>query len=244
MTTHVDSIARLLAHSAVFFSREDWLPVADAQNNGGSGDLDREEQEETNQQVAGESSGAQSPTVIAGASSAVGGTRVQGNLGQASGAGTNTSITTITDSDPAVTLGAIQETGDISGEALGDYTNLAESALGDNESVATASIAAGVSDTALNDSFALQALQSSANEEANDTTAVEAAATESDQVANNGLAAAENETLAGVTPAQEFQSVNPETGVSSSSVSTIGTWLGIIVAVLTLFYFLRKGKLT
>ncbi len=99
--------------------------------------------------------------------------------------------------------------------------------------------------TALNDQFGEAALQSAADVEANDTTALEAMSTETQQNAANALAAAQNETLAGVTPAQEFQTVGAGQSAGTIfgySVSTISTWLTVIVAIITLAYFLKHKK--
>jgi hypothetical protein len=260
------SLARCLAHSSTHFTREDWAPVQDARGDGKSGD-GTESQEETNEQVAGESSGTQSAVIAASGNANVGGVNVSGvgGLGRQvvtvnrgatggtrnngnGGAITNNDITTVESSDPAVSEAAINGEENTAGEALeANYavtqqaTALSASALADNESVATASIQAGVDMTALNDQFGEDALQTAANAEANATTGLEAGATESSQVASNALAAAQNETLAGITPGQEFEGVGSSS--SSQSVSTIATWVTVAVGLITLMYFFRKGKL-
>jgi hypothetical protein len=256
------SLARCLAHSSTHFAREEWAPVQDARGDGKSGD-GTETQEETNEQVAGEASGTQSSVIGASGNANVGGVNVSGvgglgrqnvtvsgRAGQSGGGAhiTNNDITTVESSDPAVSEAAINGEENTAGEALeANYavtqqaTALSASALADNESVATASIQSGVDMTALNDQFGEDALQTAANAEANATTGLEAGATESSQVASNALAAAQNETLAGITPGQEFEGVGSSS--SSQSVSTIATWVTVAVGLITLIYFFRKGKL-
>jgi hypothetical protein len=233
------SLSLVLAHSAVFFQREEWLPVAGATGNGKSGD-GTTSQEETNEQVAGETGGSQSPAIIAGAQAAVGGVS-RSTIGGPVGGRGNIEITSVETSDPAVTLGALSANENIAGGAF----DVANHALADEESTATASIEAGAYDTQLNDQFGEAALQAAGDVEAANTTALEAMSTESQQNASNALAAAQNETLAGVTPAQQFQNVGAGGAAGTIfgySVNTIATWLTVIVAIISLAYFLRAKK--
>lgn len=217
--------------------------------DGKSGD-GTESQEETNEQVAGESEGGQSPVLLASGNANVGGVGVsgQGGIGHQSGGVGDTDITTISTSDPEVTLAALDANQNVTGQALSTVDqslSLANGSLQDLESVATSSIEAGVDTTALNDQFGEAALQSAADSEANNTTALEAMGTETQQNAANALAAAQNETLAGVTPAQEFQTVGAGGAAGTIfgySVNTIATWLTIAVAVISLAYWLKHRK--
>ena len=231
-------------------------------------------QEETNEQAAGEGGGAGSTTLVAGSGSvgAGGGINVQAGAGS-SGAGAglnaydsklggtqtggtgNTEITSIVSTDPAVAEAALESNTEVNKVATGAVVTLAGEALGDEEgtaiastnavtSTAIASIQEGAIEQQLNDQFGEEALQSAENSEAQSVTGLETAATESTVLGSNALAAAQNETLAGVTPAQEFQAVSAEPGVSSSSggLSKIALYITIAVGVISLIYFFRKGK--
>jgi hypothetical protein len=219
-------------------------------------------------QLGGETNGDESPLTQAGSSSTGGnasgsqtagnsssaavaqGVAARGNIGQVSGQG-NTNITTIDTSDPAVTTAALeadyytsQAADSVANIALNDEQGTATAAIQGNTTVSVAALEAGAIDTANDDSLAEGALQSAADAEADSTTAVEASSDESDTVASNALAAAQNETLAGVTPAQEFQSVEASTPTSGISAGNIATWLTIGVGIITVIYFLKKGKLS
>jgi hypothetical protein len=196
---------------------------------------------------AGSSGSGDQGSIVAGSGVAAGATAIRGNVGQQSGHD-NTDITTIDSSDPAVTEAALETNAYVSTSALNDEEGTAVAALQIVGATAQSSIAAGVASVQENDLFGEYALQSAADAEANSTTALEAMSTESETIANNAVTAAQNETLAGVTPAQELQDVSPETpGTLSSSESKAdkwAAWITIAVGVLTLIYFLRKGKLS
>lgn len=239
------SLARALAHSAVYFSRSEQWPFHGPEPRNDGKDTASTTEEETNQQVGAD---ATNGTVIAGGAGSVGtgssGVNARGNIATVSGRG-NTAITTIETSDPEVTTAALATTANIADTSLESYDDLANHALASNEAVATMAINAGVATTAQNATFGEAALEAAANAEANVTTALEGISTESQQTASNALAASQNETLAGVTPAQEFQQVSPttpDTLTSSSRLSSLATILAIIVAVISIIYFLRKGK--
>lgn len=258
MNQFLADLAEFLAHSLVFFSKENWLPVADARGDGKN--TASTEQEETNEQVAGQGGAAGSVTKVsgAGAGSGAGGSLVLGagstqSIGRQVGGVGNTSITNITNADPAVSEAALESNTDVAETAIagisstsGAALGLANSALGDEESTATMSIQAGVADTQMNDAFGEEALQSAADAEATSTTGLESMGTQEADVATNALAAAQNETLAGVTPAQEFQSVSPAIANSTSSkLATIGTYLTILGGIVALLVFFKtKGKAT
>jgi len=251
------SLALCLAHSAVFFAREEWLPVADARGDGKSGD-GTQSQETTSEQVGAQSQGPESPITAASGNANIGGVGVsgQGGIGHQSGGVGDTDITTIESSDPAVAESAIAGEQSTAGEALeansyvvGQAAAMSQAAMSDTESSATASIAASVDMTALNDQFGEDALQMASNAEAASTTGLEAGASESTQLADNALAAAQNETLAGVTPAQQFQAIQGEGAAGAGtidgySVSTIATWLTVIIGLISLAYFLKHKKLS
>jgi hypothetical protein len=242
----LSNIASCLAHSLVFFTREEYLPASAAQGNATSSNASSLNSA-TNQELSGETEGDQSPFTQVGANSksaAVNGgvSLQQGNVTSGKG-GTVNDITTIESSDPDVVEAALSANEDVSAGAA----ELANNALTDLAGVATSSIEAGVLDTQANAAAGESALNDAAQAEAEATTEEEASATESTTVASNGLAAAENETLAGVTPAQLFQQVQPATPstlASSTTASQWATYLGIAVAVVTLIYFFRKGKVS
>lgn len=250
----------MLAHSAVFFSREEWLPVADAR--GWSKNTAATDQEATNEQVGAEggagttaTGGVGASTEAAGSGSIVGAGPGAGSQGSFSVGGTNSdlsrvsgsgnvSVVNVSSSDPDVVEAALASNTATTADALAANASVSNTALDDLESGATASIAAGVAYTQLNDQFGEDALQSAANAEANSTTALEAMGTESETTANNALAAAQNETLAGVTPAQQFQAVEPNTPgtVESGNLTKLATWISVIAGALAIFFYLTKKK--
>jgi hypothetical protein len=252
----------MLAHSAVYFSRQEWLPVADARNGpsiSSAPSTSTSAQTSTNQQVADEGGAEGSFTSAVGANSGTDlTTSTQGTsgvveaagsrLGEADGNNDNVS-TTIETSDPDVTEAALLANTVTSAQADQTVASVTNTALSDEESTATAAIgnanaaiAANAYTTALNDQFGESALQTAADSEANDTTALEASATEEAQVATNALAAAQNETLAGVTPAQEFQEVSPQTPGTITSANTWATYITIAAGVLAIIFYFRAKK--
>jgi hypothetical protein len=222
-------LVRVLAHSMVFFSREEWLPVADARCDGK--DTSSADQTTQQQQVGGQGGGAGSRTNVAGAGATNSGN--EGTILSGSAASGNKGTINLLSSDPEVTEAA-----------LGGAETVSVSAIDANSAVASSAIAAGVAATQANAAFGEDALSFAANAQADATTTVEGVAEQvaagEETTANNALAAAQNETLAGVTPAQQFQEYGTTT--SGSTVSSIATWLTVIVAVVTIAYFIKKGK--
>lgn len=106
-----------MAHSLVFFSREEWLPVADAQANGFTSD--EADESETNQQVGVETGGGAANTVGAGGTQSNGGTAVKGSITATKGGTID-----ISNPDPE----AIAAMAYTSSTALDDMQNVAEGA--------------------------------------------------------------------------------------------------------------------
>jgi hypothetical protein len=252
----------VLAHSAVHFCREWHSPlgiVDDAMNIGGLfGEDSESSQATTDTQVAGQGGGegSENPTIIAGASSvganATGDTQT-GGYGVAAGArveaGGTLDVTTddvnALNESQTVTVAALQSNTDVTGAALASLDQVATGA----EVEAGNSIAAGVAETEANDQFGEQALASASALQSTDTTALEQEAEEFaagvSQLGNNALAAAQNETLAGITPGQAYEegSIQPS-AQNAGAVSTIAAWLGIIGFVIAGFYFILKKPKT
>jgi trimeric autotransporter adhesin len=177
-----------------------------------------------------------------------GGTAVRGNVGGGNVGPGGVEITTIDSSDPAVTEAALGANTTVAEASLEANAFVSQQALEDEASSATASsdtaqasIAAGVLQTQQNDAFGEAALQSAADSEADSTTALEAMGTETQQNAANALAAAQNEITAGVTPAQQFQTIS---GTQQGTISKVATYLTVITGIIGVIYFLRKGKLS
>ena len=117
------------------------------------------------------------------------------------------------------------------------------------ENVAAASIASGAAEVAANDSFGEAALQAASDAESTDTTTLEQEAADFtagvSTLGNNALAAAQNETLAGVTPAQQLASAGIDTSTGGSTSWSWSTILGITAALLAILVFFRsQGKST
>jgi nucleotide-binding universal stress UspA family protein len=259
--TFKQSLAVCLAHSAVFFTREAWRPVADARGEGKS--TSSAEQSTSQEQVGAEGGGSESPTLVTGASSpysndsgtiagaASANANNQGlNLSASNiGYGGSDNITTVTDQseDPEIIEAALGGAETIAVGAEQSNTAVSEAAVNAAAGTAQYSIAAGVADTAQDSEFGEEALQFAANAQAEDTTTLETAAQEYaaglETTANNALAAAQNETLAGVTPAQTFQ----EYGGSSSLTGLLNgtslvTWVIVISAIAAIYYYFFRKK--
>ena len=87
-------------------------------------------------------------------------------------------------------------------------------------------------------------MQLASSSQATETTALEQSAQEfaagATQLGDNALAAAQNETLAGITPGQAFT----QTGIGggTSKLSSVAAWVGIIGAGLAVLWFLFRKK--
>lgn len=240
------SLSSMLAHSAVFFSRQEWLPVADARADGKN--TAQTDQEEFNEQLALDASGNSGIVtgVGAGAGAGAGSTGsvavgAYGDLSHVAGSG-NVSTVNVTTDDPQVVDTAVASNTVVANTALDDLESGTTADVTAISNVANSSIAAGVAYTNLNDAFGEDALSAAANAEANSTTALEAMGTESETTANNALAAAQNETLAGVTPAQEFQAVEPNVPGSPAKLSTLATWVAVISGGLAIYFYVFRKK--
>ena len=250
-----------LAQTLLLEARERWSPngiVDDAMCNLGFAPSNSQA-DTSNEAVGGEgAAGAGSPTVIAGAGSASAGATAGQNIVSGQGhitdsyggtvASGGSETINVTSSD----LAALQSNQAVSEAALASNTSVVqdsldavgEVALG-AETVAANSIAAGVAETAANNSFGEQALQFAANAQSTDTTALEQEAANFaagvSTLGNNALAAAQNETLAGITPGQAYESAGISTQMGSSN--TWQTWaavVAVVAGVFTLFHYLKK----
>lgn len=243
--TFQESLIQCLAHSAVYFSRSEQWPFSGPEPRNDGKNTAQTQQTEDNEQTAGQGGGAGSSTSVGGVGSTgtgSSGVNARGNIGQQTGRN-NVDITTIETSDPEIAQAAIHASTDSAANALLSNTIVTSQALNDLESTATASINAGVTDNAINASFGAAALNTAANAEANATTALENFGANATTAADNALAAAQNETLAGVTPAQEFQAAGGAgslTGVLNGA--SLVTWLSVAVAIFGIIYYLRKAK--
>ena len=250
-----------LAQTVFLEARERWSPngiVDDAMCNLGFAPSNSSATT-SNQAVGGEgATGAQSPTVIAGAGSASAGATAGQNIVSGQGHITDSyggavapggvETINVTSSD----LAALQSNQAVSEAALASNTTVVndsldavgEVALG-AETVAANSIAGGVAETAANNSFGEQALQFAANAQSIDTTALEQEAANFaagvSTLGNNAFAAAQNETLAGITPGQAYESAGISTQMGSSN--TWQTWaavVAVVAGVFALFHYLKK----
>jgi hypothetical protein len=227
--TPEENICRVLAHSIVFFSRQEWLAVADCVCNEKS--TSSAEQSTTQQQI-GVSSG--TSAVVAGAGSRNAnnsGFSIQGNVDR----GSTVSVSTQTE-DP-----------ELIEAALGGAEHVALASIQSNADVANNAIGAGVAYTALNEQFGNAALDFASNAQAQATTTLENEAQQFaagvTETANNALAAAQNETLAGVTPAQQFQA-SGASGTLAGQVAawSTTTWIAVIGGILAILYYLKARK--
>lgn len=269
------TVALCLAHTIIFYEHEWHSPngiVDDLLNVGGSS---ASTASTTDEAVGGEgASAAESPTYVAGggaedtgatagamASNHSNANEVEGNqqtggsanVGGSVGNNGSSETINITSSDvaamasnTAVATAALEANTVDSMDAIGEVASVATGA----ENVAAASIASGAAEVAANDSFGEAALQAASDAESTDTTALEQEAADFtagvSTLGNNALAAAQNETLAGVTPAQQLASAGIDTSTGSSSTSwSWSTILGITAALLGIWVFFRsRGKST
>jgi hypothetical protein len=228
------NLCACLAHSAVFFSRQEWKAVGDAVN-GPTVSSSSTSQAETQQQVGGQGGGAGSSTIVSGAnlSRTVGGSVIL--------TGSKDSDTVnISSSDPDVLEAALASNTSVSNTAIGSNTSLALDEANESEATATAAIAASTDQVLANDQFGLAAIDAAANEDAYATTAVESASTQSQVTAQDALAAAQNTLTAGVAPSQEFQTSG--TASLQTQTQTWATWITIISGVIAVWFFFLKKK--
>jgi hypothetical protein len=215
------ALAVCLAHSAVFFSGEDWHPVRDAQNNGK--DKSTAEQNTNQQQVGAQGGGQGSQTLVAGAQS-VG----AGNSGVLLHGTFRDNTVNVTSADPAVAEAAINQVGETAHDAL----SYEAQAAGDSESVAFAS-----------ETLASQALAQANRQQADNASTIESLSAEFaaglSQSANNAQILA-SEAQGG--PAQDLSYGLQQ---SSGGDSTLTKWyyiFGIGAAVVAIWFYFKRGK--
>jgi hypothetical protein len=208
-----------------------------------------------NQQVGGQTGADTGTAIIAGAgaspkTSSGGSTTIGGAI-----QGKNT--INITSSDPDVTEAALAAGVSDSQAASADTATVAQTALDDSsleaialsqgaDTVAAGAIGSGESDVANSESFADDALQAAANENADNTTETEALAAEyatglSQSAANAQILANDAYTGQG----QALNSGNLPTlaaEAGTTSWQTLATWVAIISGIIAIYYYFKKGK--